>query len=127
MNGIKRLEEMLKGQKDKYLIKIVNYLMLQTEMDEAFLNKEKNLKEMSQYIKDNAMKEAIGGVAVIEDDVVYQWAKDYFNKSNKELGIKKINKKKEEKSNDKFGSIFDGLEESTVEDEKEEIEQISLF
>ena len=80
MNGIKRLEEMLNGQKDKYLIKIVNYLMLQTEMDEAFLNKEKNLKEMSQYIKDNAMKEAIGGVAVIEDNEVYQWAKDYFNK-----------------------------------------------
>lgn len=127
MNGIKRLEEMLNGQKDKYLIKIVNYLMLQTEMDEAFLNKEKNLKEMSQYIKDNAMKEAIGGVAVIEDNEVYQWAKDYFNKSNKELGIKKINKKKEEKSSDKFGSIFDSLEENTIEDKKEEVEQISLF
>ena len=127
MNGIERLKKMIEGQKDKYLIKIVNYLVLQTEMDEAFLNEEKSLKQMSQYIKDNAMKEAIGGVAVIEDDVVYQWAKDYFNKSNKELGIKNINDKKEEKSKDKFGSIFDCLEENTIEDEKEEIEQISLF
>lgn len=127
MNGIKRLEEMLKGQKDKYLIKIVNYLMLQTEMDEAFLNKEKNLKEMAQYIKDNARKEAIDNVAVIEDNEVYQWAKDYFNKSNEELGIRQISKKKEEKSGDKFGSIFEDLIDNTTEDKKEEIEQISLF
>ena len=127
MNGIERLKKMLESQKDKYLIKIVNYLMLQTEMDEAFLNEEKNLKEMSQYIKDNAMKEATDYVAVIEDDEVYQWAKDYFNKSNEELGIAKENEKKEEKSSDKFGSIFDSLEENTIEDKKEEIEQISLF
>ena len=38
MEGIKRLAEMLEGQKDKYLIIIVNHLMLQTEMNEAFLN-----------------------------------------------------------------------------------------
>ena len=40
MEGIKRLAEMLEGQKDKYLIIIVNHLMLQTEMNEAFLNED---------------------------------------------------------------------------------------
>ena len=88
MKGIKRLAEMLEGQKDKYLIIIVNHLILQTEMNEAFLNEEKNLKDMATYIKDTAKKQAKSGVAVIEDAVVFKWAKEYFMKSNKELGIK---------------------------------------
>ena len=71
MEGIKRLAEMLEGQKDKYLIIIVNHLMLQTEMNEAFLNEEKNLKDMATYIKDTAKKQAKSGVAVIEDAVVF--------------------------------------------------------
>lgn len=127
MDGIKRLEEMLKGQKDKYLIKIVNYLMLQTEMNEAFLNEEKDLKEMASYIKNKAREQATDNVAVIDDDEVYQWAKDYFNKSNEELSIKKVNSKvdnkKKRQNNDKFGSIFEDLSEEKTDT----VEQISLF
>lgn len=133
MEGIKRLANMLEGQKDKYLIVIVNYLMLQTEMNEAFLNEEKNLKEMATYIKDLARKQATNNVAVIEDEVVFQWAKDYFNKSNKELGItkteSKVNKtvkKETTKIEDEFGSIF-GNAPTEVGEMKKEIEQISLF
>ncbi len=126
MEGIKRLSEMIKGQKDKYLIKIISYLMLQEEMDKAYLNEEKNLKGMTEYIRKLAKKEAINGVAIIEDETVYQWAKDYFNKSNKELGIEnkspKTTKIENTKINDKFGSIF-----SVQEVKKEKIEQISLF
>lgn len=130
MNGIERLSEMLKGQKDKYLQIIVNYLMLQTEMSEAFLNEEKNLKDMATYINDLARKQATNNVAVIEDAVVFQWAKDYFNKSNEELGIKKIEVKnnKETIEKDEFGSIFDfNNSNKNKENKKEEIEQITLF
>jgi len=133
MEGIKRLANMLEGQKDKYLIVIVNYLMLQTEMDEAFLNEEKNLKDMATYIKDLARKHATNNVAVIEDAVVFQWAKDYFYKSNKELGITKsepkVNKavkKETTKIEDEFGSIFGETIVENVE-KKKDIEQISLF
>lgn len=133
MDGIKRLAEMLEGQKDKYLITIVNYLMLQTEMNEAFLNEEKNLKEMASHIKGLARKQANDGVAVIEDAVVFQWAKDYFLKSNKELGIKKIEpkvsktvKKETTEKEDEFGSIFGDAPVEKIE-KKTEIEQISLF
>lgn len=129
MDGINRLAKMLEGQKDKYLNIIVNYLMLQTEMDEAFLNEEKNLKDMATYIKNMARKQANDSVAVIEDEVVFQWAKEYFNKSNEELGIKKIEKKinkKEDTRNDEFGSIFDVVQPTKIE-KKQEIEQISLF
>ena len=89
MTGIKRLSEMIKGQKDKSLIKIVTYLMLQTDIEQEFLKEEKDLREMAEYIKDLARKEATNGVAIIEDEIVYSWAKEYFIKSNKELGIKK--------------------------------------
>ena len=130
MNGIERLSEMIKGQKDKYLQIIVNHLMLQTEMSEAFLNEEKNLKDMATYIKDLARKQATNNVAVIEDAVVFQWAKDYFNKSNEELGIKKIEVKnnKETVEKDEFGSIFDlNNTNKNIENKKEEVEQITLF
>ena len=130
MNGIERLSEMIKGQKDKYLQIIVNHLMLQTEMSEAFLNEEKNLKDMATYIKDLARKQATNNVAVIEDAVVFQWAKDYFNKSNEELGIKKIEAKNntETVEKDEFGSIFDlNNTNKNTGNKKEEIEQITLF
>ena len=70
MKGIKRLAEMLEGQKDKYLIIIVNHLMLQTEMNEAFLNEEKNLKDMATYIKDTAKKQAKNGGIYIDEDIM---------------------------------------------------------
>lgn len=132
MNGIERLKEMLKGQKDKYLKIIVNYLINQTEMDEYFLNEEKNLKDMAEYIKKNARKETKGSVAVIEDERVFKWAKDYFVKSNKELEItkNKIENSKSEKASkvttedDEFGSIFNCEANKKTE---EKIEQISLF
>ena len=130
MNGIERLSEMIKGQKDKYLQIIVNHLMLQTEMSEAFLNEEKNLKDMATYIKDLAKKQATNNVAVIEDEVVFKWAKDYFNKPNEELGIKKIEAKNitETVEIDEFGSIFDlNNSNKNTEKKKEEIEQITLF
>lgn len=132
MEGIKRLSNMLEGQKDKYLIIIVKYLMLQTEMDEAFLNEEKNLKDMATYIKNKAKKEAQNNVAVIEDERVFQWAKDYFNKTNKQLGIKSKTEKKEEINEkmiqtSKFGSIFTNCNTNDIEEKKEKIEQISFF
>ena len=75
MNGIQRLSEMIKGQKDKSLIKIVSYLMLQKDMEQDFLKEEKDLKEMAEYIKGLAKKEAVNGVAIIEDETVFSWAK----------------------------------------------------
>lgn len=137
MDGINRLAKLLEGQKDKYLNIIVNYLMLQTEMNEAFLNEEKNLKDMAEHIRNKAKKQATNGVAVIEDEIVFKWAKEYFIKSNSELGIKKVaeakakpnNIEKKEEKDDDFGSIFDFDDNATTTDteKKEELEQISLF
>lgn len=136
MEGIKRIEKMLEGQKDKYLQIIGKYLIEQTELDSLYLNKEKNLKGMAEYIKGKARKQATGNVAIIEDAVVFDWAKEYFVKSNEELGIKKNEVKKTDthkeeniEAKDEFGSIFDITEKdtNTTSNEKEEIEQISFF
>lgn len=140
MEGIQRLSKMVEGQKDKYLNIIVNHLKLHTELNEAFLNEEKNLKDMAEHIRNKAKKQSSNGVAVIEDETVFKWAREYFIKSNNELGIKKVKlekckhgdiKKVEVKDND-FGSIFDFEDDNTTESEntnnsKENIEQISLF
>lgn len=138
MDGIQRLSKMVEGQKDKYLNIIVNHLKLHTELNEAFLNEEKNLKDMAEHIRNKAKKQATNGVAVIEDEIVFKWAREYFIKSNSELGIKKAtvaktkpnNIEKKEEKDDDFGSIFNFGDDDTTSDtenQKEEIEQISLF
>ncbi len=94
MEGYQRIKdfylEFKNENKDNALIKIVTYLMKQQNMNELYLKEEKNLKEMMQYIKDQAKEKAVNNVAVIEDNNVYEWAITYFTKSNEELGINKI-------------------------------------
>lgn len=126
MDGIERLSKMVEGQKDKYLKIIVEHLITKTELNQAFLNEEKNLKDMAKFIKDNARKQANNGVAVIEDAVVFKWAEDYFVKSNEELNFNKTDNKKikeNKKEDDEFGSIFG----SSSNNEEKVIEQISIF
>lgn len=156
MEGIKRITEMAEGQKDFVLLEVVKYLVSRTDMNEKYLSKEKTLKGMATYIQGQIMNDFCkkmntknpssfaenvkydGGstrcLAVgMSKEKVYEFAINYFNKSNDELGIKPEEikpKKKEtniEKKDDEFGSIFDFGNNQKVEDKKEDIEQISLF
>ena len=80
------------------------------------------------------MNDASNGWNWLDDEEVFEWAKDYFRKSDEELGIKKdktekskhIEDQKVQIEEDEFGSIF-GTQETVVEKKKNEIEQISLF
>lgn len=106
MNGYERIKQLYlnnqKEKKDKPLIKIITYLMKTQNMSEKYLNEEKNLDNMMNFINKNAKEQAINNIAIIEDEQVYKWAIEYFDKSDKELGIeKKIETpkpKKEEKT-----------------------------
>lgn len=89
--GIERLKILVKGQEDKALLKIVDYLITLEEMDNYYLNNDKTLKNMVDYIKENAKKQSKNGYCYIEDETVYKWAIDYFIKTDEELGIKKRN------------------------------------
>lgn len=153
MDGIQRLAEMAEGQKDFVLLEIVKYLTSREDMNEKYLNKEKNLKGMAYYIRGELIKTfceqnntndlekfaqdmKYNGKNVkylmvgMSNERTFELAIDYFNKSNEELGIKPEETKKIETKNknedDEFGSIFE-TKGTIVEKKKDEIEQISLF
>ena len=153
MEGIKRINDMAKGQKDFVLLEIVKYLINRTDMNEKYLNEEKTLKGMAAYIRDEILKDICkkmnskNPINLAQDikyngkdakcltmgmseEKTYELGINYFNKSNEELGIKSEETKKKEiknnKEDDEFGSIFGSLSEN-IEEKKDEIEQISLF
>lgn len=89
MNGIERLKKLAEGQEDKSLLKVVHYLLSREDLDIDYLNEEKSIKEMIDYIKGEAKKQAKNGYCWVEDEEVYEWAVKYFTNTNEELGIKK--------------------------------------
>ena len=102
MSGIERLKRLVEGQENKSLLKIVNYLLTRDDLDSNYLNEEKTLKNMVDYIKSEAKKQAKDGYCYVEDEIVYEWAINYFSKTDDELEIKKttistkINEEKKE-------------------------------
>lgn len=101
MQGLERIKTLAAEIKEKPLLKIIQYLLTRTDMNDKYLNEEKSLKQMVEFIKDEAEKEATNGMAMIEDAVVYGWAIHYFDETNEQLGIdsnyKKVIKSDEEK------------------------------
>lgn len=93
MDGYERIKELYlnnqKQKKDEPLIQIIKFLMKTQGMSEKYLNEEKNLDNMMNYINKQAKEQAINNVAIIEDNQVYNWAIEYFDKSDKDLEIEK--------------------------------------
>jgi hypothetical protein len=100
MSGIERLRELVKGQEDKPLNKVVDYLCTREDMNDKYLNEEKDLKGMISFVRSEAQKQAKDGMAMIDDEVVYGWAIHYFDESNDKLGIDKSTLNKEESNDD---------------------------
>lgn len=100
--GLERIKVLSEKVKDKAVLKIIDYLLLRKDMNEKYLNEEKTLTQMIEFIKSKAKEKATNGVAMIEDDEVYSWAIHYFDESNKDLKISKtkedVEVKKEKKS-----------------------------
>ena len=94
MEGIERIKILASEVKDTALLKIVDYLLSREDMNDKYLNEEKSLKQMVEFIKGQAQKKANNGMAMIEDEVVYGWAIHYFDESNDQLKIKENTIKK---------------------------------
>lgn len=88
MLGIERIKVLGSEVKDKALLKVIEYLVSREDMNEKYLNEEKSLKQMVEYIKSEAKKQAVNGMAMIEDEEVYGWAIHYFDETNEKLGLK---------------------------------------
>lgn len=90
MTGLERLDSLMLEITDNNIIMIVDYLRKLKNMDfDLFLNTEKSPKEMWKYICDKAKEHAVNNVSCIEDQTVYDWSLDYWQKSNEDLGIVK--------------------------------------
>lgn len=90
MKGVDRLKKIAEGQENPSLLKVTEYLVDIDELDEMYLNVDKSLKSMVDYIKNQANKLSKDGYCWVEDTTVYEWAVNYWSKSDEELGIKKI-------------------------------------
>ena len=88
MLGIERIKILGSEVKDKALLKVIEYLVSREDMNEKYLNEEKSLKQMVEYIKSEAKKQAVNGMAMIkdcvysEDGITYMSDKQYNNRIN---------------------------------------------
>lgn len=91
MNGYDRLKSLYKNrenkQRDNTLVQVIKYLLKQPSMNEQYLVEDKNLNQMMEFITNKAREQSVNNTAVVEDIIVYQWAMEYFSKSNKELEL----------------------------------------
>lgn len=125
MNGIDRIKQLASAIKDKPLLKIINYLLSRQDMNEKYLNEEKTIKQMVEFIRENAQKQAKNGMAMIEDEVVYGWAIHYFDESNENLKLSTKNSSNDIENKDKK-SIQDNKKTQTKKTYIAE-GQLSLF
>lgn len=79
-----------------YATPIINYLiercMEDTGMAEDVMQDHKTWGKCFEFIKTKARKKAVAGCACIEDQVVYEWAEDYYHKDDKAEEEKKTQK-----------------------------------
>lgn len=112
------------------------------EKDGQRLLNRKTLKGCIENIRGQAKKEAVGGCAMIDDEVVFGWAVHYFEEDSiheklfKEDGteyLPKANPKKQSKTDEEDdGEDFDGEEVNAPAKKKEEPKkngnaQLNLF
>ena len=118
--------ESLKKLDKKYAQAIASYLLGRIETDECLRAKleetNKTLKGCVDYVKSEAKKQAEDGVAMIEDNQVYDWCVHYFLEDNldfepKAKENKEDKKEKIEEETEKVDTLF-GEEEVAKEKKK---------
>lgn len=100
MDGIERIKVLSSEIKDEATLEIINHLLSRTDMNEKYLNEEKTLKQMIEFIKKEAQKKATDNMAMVNDDVVFGWAIHYWDETNEDLGLIKNDKKENKPLNE---------------------------
>lgn len=129
MTGTERLLEMVEDQEDMALKQTVDYLISRKDMEARYLNQEKNLKEMCDFIRSKANSHAKNGWNYITDAVVYAWAIMYFSLPNKFLKIetKEKSNKASKHSTSKKNNVVSIEDAKQKIEQKKEVEQLNLF
>lgn len=101
-----KLEKELKGDKDKTFAEpVIAYLLGRCAEDEGLsldvVQEHKTWKKCVDYIYEQARKQAVGNKAAIRDEVVYEWAEDYYHKDDKAEEEEKARRAAERKEKQK--------------------------
>ena len=97
-----KLREELKKADDKQFAEpVIEYLLKRCGEDNGLsqdiMQEHKTWNKCLQYIFDRARKQAKGNRAAVRDDVVYEWAEDYYHKDDKAEEEKKAKEAAERK------------------------------
>ncbi len=98
-----KLKKELAVAKDKFFAEpIIGYLLERCREDkglaEDVIQDHKTWQKCFDYIYSRARKQANGSCAAVRDDVVYEWAEDYYHKDDKVEEEKKAKKEAEDKA-----------------------------
>lgn len=136
MSGFDRLRTMLdewlkENKNDEAFKQTVNYLLDRNDLEQKFLNEEKTLKGLNDFIHERGRKHLLNGWCYITNEVVYAWAVMYFSLPNSFLKIKekadttaKKTTKKETTTKNNVISLEAAKEKI---EKKKETEQLSIF
>lgn len=104
VGAVTKLQEELKKAKDKsFADPIIKHLIERCRESESLASDvcqdHKTWEKCYKYIYEQARKQAKGSSCAVRDDVVYEWAEDYYHKDDKALQDKKAaaEKKRREK------------------------------
>ena len=97
-----KLEKELKNAKDKTFAEpVIGYLLERCEEDAGLsadiLQEHKTWNKCLDYIYEQAKKQATGDMAAVREDIVYEWAEDYYHKDDKAEEEKKAKEAAERK------------------------------
>lgn len=118
-----KLKKELTAAKDKsFADPIIGYLLERCREDEGLaedvVQEHKTWQKCFDYIYSQARKQANGNCAAVRDDVVYEWAEDYYHKDDKaeeERNAKKAAEDKAQKTaTEKAKKVKSALERKTA-------------
>lgn len=127
VGAVTKLQEELKKAKDKaFADPVIKHLIERCEESESLASDicqdHKTWEKCYKYIYEQARKQAKGSSCAVRDDVVYEWAEDYFHKDDKAEEDKKAKeaaeRKKKQDEKTKMDSKKKEVSKPAVEPEK---------
>lgn len=102
VGAVTKLQEELKKANDKEFAKpVIEHLTKRCQESESLASDvcqdHKTWEKCYKYIYEQARKQAKGGSCAVRDDVVYEWAEDYYHKDDKAEEEKKAEDKEKTK------------------------------
>lgn len=103
VGAVTKLQEELKKAKEKDFAKpVIEHLIERCKDSESFSSdvcqNHKTWEKCFKYIYEQARKQIKGSSGAVRDDVVYEWAEDYYHKDDKAEEEKKAKKEAEAKA-----------------------------